>query len=109
MQEPFHIWFERSGGFTGIANSIEVSSDTLDPGEADRIREMIDHSGFFDMNETDSGKAGTPDQFQYQITIEYKNRKKTLRLSESDITEHLQPLIDYLNKEARLRKRKQGG
>ena len=110
IQEPFYIWFERSGGFAGISTSVEIDSKTLPAEEARELEQLIEQSGFFDFNKNDTipdlGLGQGPDQFQYKITIEYKGReKKTVELSESTIPDSLRPLVNYLTQKARSTRR----
>ena len=110
IQEPFYIWFERSGGFAGISTSVEIDSKTLSAEEAGELEQLIEQSGFFDFIKKDTiptqelGQG--PDQFQYEITIEYKGgEKKTVELNESTIPDSLRPLVNYLTQKARFRKK----
>jgi len=105
--EEFHIWFERSGGFAGMSTSVELESKSLTPDEASEIGKLIQESGFFQYNLTDSISSGMPDQFQYNITIEYGNQKRSLELMEADIPEKFRPLIDYLMKKARTKRKRE--
>jgi len=103
IQEPFHIWFERTGGFAGMITMVEIDSKTLSVEEQEKVEEFIEKSGFFEFV-SDSLKTNHPDQFQYKITIEYKNDKKSLEFGESGMPNSLRPLVDYLNQKARKRK-----
>lgn len=101
-QEHFHIWFERSGGFTGMTTKVEVDSDTLSSEEVENVCGLIEAADYFNIQNSDNSASGLPDQFQYKITIEYKRNKRTLELGESDISEKLRPLVNYLTRKARL-------
>lgn len=101
QMEQYYIYFERSGGFAGITQTLELKSDTLSVEDQDHLRTLIDASGFFDIeSEKDSGM---PDQFNYKLTVKYKGKEKTLELEESGITDSLRPLITYLSRKARSR------
>lgn len=100
-QDKFHIYFERSGGFTGIAQTLEIKSDTLSQEDKFHLIQMIDDSGFFEFVEEPT--AGLPDQFNYVITIKKEKQDKTIRLVETKITDKLRPLVDYLRQKARIR------
>lgn len=104
VQNPFHIWFERSGGFTGITLSMELENNDLESDEAGEVEDLIDQSGFFALQEKDSLSSEAPDQFQYKITIEYKGKKKTVEMTESAVSGGLRPLINYLNRKARTKR-----
>jgi len=101
IQDDFYIQFQRSGGFTGISNNIDVDSKKLDASEKEKIRQMIDQCNFFEFQRVDSLSKNIPDQFQYVITIEQGDQKKTVELTDSTVPEHFIPLINYLNQKAR--------
>ena len=99
--DSYYIHFERSGGFAGITQTLELKSDTLSLEDQDYLRKLIDTSGFFDLKEeTDSG---APDQFNYKITIKTGDKENTLETGDVDMKEELRPLIDYLTDKMRHR------
>ena len=100
-QNQFYIYFERSGGFAGIAQTLEIKSDTLSRDDQDHLRTMINDSGFFSFKE--ESNSGLPDQFNYVITIKNDRQEKTIRFGESGISAKLKPLVDYLSQKARIR------
>ena len=104
-QGPFYIWFERSGGFTGISTSVEIDSKPLSIEEVDELKKLIEQSGFFDFNKNDTIPAELPDQFQYKITIEFESEKRTHQFSESAVPDNFRPLINYLTRKARSKKK----
>ena len=101
MQQPFYIFYERSGGFAGMTNTFEINSDTLNQEQKEQLISLIDNSGFFDFSMEDKKEKNLPDQFQYKITIEKENNKNTLEFGESEIPDKMRPLIQYLSREAR--------
>ena len=105
-QEQFHIYFERSGGFTGISTSIEMDSRELVPGEAEELKRLIVHSGFFEAITFDNRFVHMPDQFHYNITIEHMGKKRTLELNDGSVPDLFRPLINYLVRAARASKKK---
>jgi hypothetical protein len=100
-QDKFYIYFERSGGFAGIAQTLEMKSDTLSQDDQDHLRKMIKDSGFFSFAE--ESKTGLPDQFNYVITIKNDEQEKTIRMGETNMPASLRPLVDYLRQKARNR------
>lgn len=104
IQEPFHIWFERSGGFAGLSTSVEISSESLGGEEVEKLKKLIDQSGFYEFQTGDSAGGNMPDQFQYRITIESKGEKKMVELNETTMPETFRPLVDYLIQKARERR-----
>ncbi len=104
FQEPYYIWFERSGGFAGISTSVEIDSKTLSTEESEELKQLIDRSGFFAHHKNEGTPGNMPDQFQYKISIECEGEKLTLEFGESKVPESFRPLIDYLTQKARLKK-----
>ena len=105
IQDPFYLWFERSGGFAGISTSVEIESESLLPDEVEELRQLIDQSGFLELSKNDTIPTELPDQFQYKITIEYEGEKRTVAFSESTVPDSFRPLINYLTQKARSKKK----
>ncbi len=97
--ENYFISFERSGGFAGISQSIELKSDTLSVEERDHLSKLVESSGFFDLKPEAS--SGLPDQFNYTLTIKSNGHEKTIMFGEGGIPGSLRPLIDYLTAKLR--------
>ena len=104
-QEQFHIDFERSGGFAGISTRVEMDSRELAHGEAEELKRLIVHSGFFEAVAFSNKFVHMPDQFQYNITIEHMGKKRTLELSDGSVPDLFRPLINYLVRAARASKK----
>ena len=88
---------ERSGGFTGIGQQSVIDTDQLEPQEGQELLDLVESSGFF---QTDLGKAsaqGMADRFNYSITIEDGQRRRTFKLNEADIPSEWQPLVQRIN------------
>ena len=100
-EELFHIDFERSGGFTGASTRVEINSRELDSGEAEKLKLLIDRSGFFEAFTFENRFLNMPDQFSYQITIEYMGKRRTLELTDGSIPDLFRPLINHLVRVAR--------
>ncbi len=105
FQEPFYIWFERSGGFAGISTSIEIDSKSLSSEESEELKQLIDRSGFFKDYKNDSTPGNMPDQFQYKISIECEGEKQTVEFGESTVPESFRPLINYMTQKARFKRK----
>lgn len=105
IQDPFYIWFEKSGGFAGITTSVEIDSELLPSGELEELKQLIDQSGFFEWNKIDSIPVAMPDQFQYIITIEHEGEKRTAEFSDLTVPDNFRPLINYLTQKARSKKK----
>jgi len=101
MQEDFHIWFERTGGFAGMVTAVEIESKSLSDEEAEKIRQLIDQSRFFEVINPDSLSEGAPDQFHYKLKVEYEGKSRSLELKDSNMPDQFHPLIRYLIQKAR--------
>lgn len=103
-QGHFKISFERSGGFTGIPIKVELDSDSLSVEEQVKIRQWIDESNFFDLQEIDSISKDQPDQFYYQLSIETPGNRRSTEYTDMNVPDDLRPLFNYLVRLARARK-----
>jgi hypothetical protein len=99
------IEFERSGGFMGLRQTVQLDTDEMDPNEASEIRKMIESAGFFDLPEELSGSDRSVDQYHYRVTVEFSQEyRHTVVVGDSDAPEDLQPLLQRLNLLARTRR-----
>ena len=101
VEEKLFISFERSGGFAGITQSIEIDGDTLSTDEVKKLSQLIDDADFFSLQ---LGKSNLPDQFYYKIEILKGDQKGSIEFGESSAPDKLIPLLDYLSKMARQRR-----
>ena len=101
MDEHFHIFFKRSGGFTGSLNSAEIDSRELEFVEAEELKVLIDRSGFFEVLVFDTSFLHMPDEFRYVISIEYAGKNRTLKLGDGNLPDKMRPLINRLVRLAR--------
>ena len=85
-----------------MSASVEIDSKSLSTDEQEKVEAFIKTSDFFNLK-IDS-VSSLPDQFQYNLTIEFKDHKKSLEFGESQIPDSLRPLVDYLMQKARKRK-----
>jgi hypothetical protein len=97
--DSYYIHFERSGGFAGITQTLELKSDTLSLEDQDHLRKLIDTSAFFDLKE-ETG-SGAPDQFNYKITIKSEQKERTFETGDVSMPDKLRPLVNYLTDKMR--------
>ena len=66
------IQFERTGGFAGMRTVASIDSDSLPPGQAQELRELVDAADFFNLPSRieDSGEGA--DQFQYTVCCRWE-------------------------------------
>ena len=99
--DVMQVRFERTGGFAGMRMAATISSETLTPEEAQRLRELVDSSGFFELPAEITSPPGGNDRFLYTVTVDVAGRSHTVRTGEAGIPSGLRPLIDLLTKAAR--------
>lgn len=91
------IRVERSGGFTGIGQRSVIDTDQLDPQESQELLDLVESSGFFQTALDKASAQGTPDRFNYSITVEDGQRRRTVEMNENDIPPEWQPLVQRIN------------
>ena len=89
------IIFERSGGFLEPPIDFTLDLDTLSPGEAQRLLYLIEDADFFRLPQ-DLVAASTVDEFLYTITVEAGATRQRICVSEMNVPESLQLLINDL-------------
>ncbi len=100
MQEELIVYFERSGGFTGIILSVELSSNEMSSEEQDSLLNLINTAHFFEYNNDDGIKRNVPDQFQYKLSIEKGEKHQSLIFSDQLMPEEFIPLVRYLTQKS---------
>jgi hypothetical protein len=90
------IRIERTGGFTGIRTDGIVDINDLGQGDADEITSLIAESNFFDLPAKIEEMNPAPDQFQYSITIDTKEKSHTVEVEELVAPELLMNLLNKL-------------
>lgn len=101
-----HIRFERSGGFANIPLRAELDSDQMPQARSQELERLVERARPFDQP-AESSQAATPDDFQYEMTIEDGGRSHALRTSDAAAPDDLKLLFDFLAEEA-LNKLKDG-
>ena len=99
------IEFERSGGFAGLRLAATIEADSLSVEEAEELCRLVEEAGFFDLSARIAGPEAQPDQFMYKITVETEARQHTVQLENTAPAPELQPLLDWLSRAARRRRR----
>ena len=98
------IKFRQTGGFAGLAKSIEIDCDKISADEAEFLQSLVDQSRFFNISEP--VQHVMPDEEQYSITIEAMGHSRNIHMNKSGVPNDLRPLIRYLSKRAKYEKRK---
>ena len=95
------IYFERSGGFTGIILAVELDTSRLPNEEARQLEDMVASLDFFKLPEQFTSPNPGVDRFEYKITVSKGFRRHTVLVSESVTPEAMRPLLETLQTAAR--------
>jgi hypothetical protein len=98
------IKFRQTGGFAGLAKSIEIDCAEIPADEAKFLQSLLDQSGFFDLPEP--VQRVMPDEEQYSVTVEAVGRSREMHMNRSSVPDNLKPLIRHIAKRAKYEKRK---
>lgn len=94
------IHFERSGGFAGMIQQFEVDTGDLEPHVEQELDALVTAADFFETPLAQSAPQGA-DRFNYQLMIERGAQSRTVTLSESELPDAWQLLIQRLTLLAR--------
>ncbi len=78
-----------------------VNTEALAQEEAQKLHEMVNEAGFFDLPEKFPPPERGADYFQYRLTVEHEGRKHTVEVNEQAVPAKLRPLLDSLMKHAK--------
>lgn len=90
------VWFERSGGFTGIKKRKELDTEALPDAEREELERLIAAAGFFELADEYASGAGA-DRFQYRVTVDSGDQAHTVRASEEHLPPSLRSLVTWLS------------
>jgi hypothetical protein len=94
------IYFERSGGFSGIRISLSLDTASLSSDEAETLQTIIEETKFFEIVPESSQSKKGADYFQYKIIIEKEGQKHTVETTDITTQASLRPLIALLQDKA---------
>ncbi|MBI2858981.1 MAG: hypothetical protein HYX90_07875 [Chloroflexi bacterium] len=90
------IYFERTGGVTGIRLLSSIDTDLLPPKEAQELADMIAAARFFDLPAVIASPATGADQFHYVVTVESGDRRHSVKAGDAAVPSDLRPLLRRL-------------
>ena len=93
--------FVRSGGFAGILLTANLDPENLAPDEMAALEREVAEASFFDLPDQVGHPPSIPDGFEYEITVSSSTQVRTLKVSETLVTDTLRPLVDHLTNLAR--------
>ena len=102
------ISFERSGGFAGITMKTAVDEKDLAPDEAQKLRQLVEEAGFFNLSKKIIPRTPQPDRFQYELRLEEKGRQHTVTMGEEAMPAKLKPLVKWLMEKSRQGRKDKG-
>jgi hypothetical protein len=97
------IFFERNGGFMGRKVTASIDLEELPDDLAETLEELLDEADFFELP-ADLTRPPMPDAFTYTITVSSESRQHSVRVSDTTAPDDLRPLLEELNKQARMQR-----
>lgn len=91
------VFFERSGGFTGIRFTTTIDTQTLSPQVAQQLREMVEDANFFDLPPILASSENVKDSFHYRVTVETQGQQHTVEVGDQSAPEAIKPLLNRLS------------
>jgi hypothetical protein len=95
------ITVERSGGFSGISQTNSISTDQMPAEEAQKVADLVEAAGFFELPAVIRSKEPGADRFQYKITVESEHGTHTIQVDEAAVPPRLQPVLNWMKNSAR--------
>jgi len=86
---------KKTGGIAGLKIYAEVDSGQLSPAQAQEMKELAERARLFDQP-AKPGVKSSPDQFQYEITVEDEGKRSSFVTNDAAASEELLDLIDWL-------------
>jgi hypothetical protein len=93
------VTYRQTGGFAGLVLGYELDTDTLKPEEAKAFKALLESANLGKLKTKRAPKAR--DLTGYEITIEDKGTKKTIRLNDMSLSKESEGLIEYLQKRSK--------
>jgi hypothetical protein len=91
------VSMERTGGFAGISKRTTVDTTNIPVNEANQLPQLVEAANFFNLPDNITAPSNQPDRFQYRLTVEDKDKKHTVTVSEAALPGTLRPLIEWVN------------
>lgn len=93
------IKFRQSGGFAGLLSGCDLDTASMPPAEASQLESLVRESQILQLKS--AGDTQARDQFNYQIAIETSEGSHQVLLDDSTLPARVEPLLDYLRKQAK--------
>ena len=93
------VVIERSGGFAGISRAQTLSTDDMPAEDAQKLRDLVDASCFYELPSVIHSDKPTPDAFRYKITVDSERGTHTVEVDEGALVPaRLHPLLDWVKR-----------
>jgi hypothetical protein len=97
------VRFRQSGGFGGLIRGDEIVAADSSPGDVQRLEQLLKASGLTER--AAGGGARTPskaaDLIQYDLDIETSAGTRHVVLTDEDLDDRTEPLIQFLQKRSK--------
>jgi hypothetical protein len=94
------IIFKRTGGIAGREMESNIDLNEMPDHESQELMRLISETNFFNIPQN-LISTGTPDEYEYTVTVEAGNSHHTIHTSDSSASDSLRPLLDKLSLLAR--------
>ena len=101
------IKFDRSGGFANIKLSSEVNVNELPDDQAKELKKLVQAAEPFAQTSKNQPVSNLPDEFQYSLRFEDKDKTHTINTTDSEASESMYKLIEWLSSQAFDEKKKE--
>jgi hypothetical protein len=92
------VVIERSGGFAGIYRAQTLSTDDMPAEDAQKLRDLVDASGFYELPSVIHSDKPVPDAFRYKITVDSERGTHTVEVDEGAVPPRLQPILNWVKR-----------
>jgi hypothetical protein len=90
------VTFETTGGLGGLTMTKTIDSDKLLAEQANRLRQLVDASNFFNLPTAIPYSGPIRDFFHYKLIVESEGKKHTIEVDEPAAPSELKPLLQWL-------------
>ncbi len=85
--------------FPGLSKPITIDGNTLPAQEADKLKQLLDATHFFDLPPVLNAPApGAADYRQYTVTVDDDSKHHTVQMTDPIEEPNLQALLSYLKR-----------
>jgi hypothetical protein len=94
------ISYRETGGFAGLKRGAEIDLESLPPGEAKRLRTLVERAHLGSVHRR--GPSTARDLVGYEVAVEDDDGRTTVtRFDDATVPESAAPLLEALRKRAR--------